>query len=239
MESAPKIKDEEERLSELESYHILDTEEEEIYNSIVKIASYICETPIALISLVDKERQWFKARVGLDATETDRSLAFCAHAIQQEKIFEVSDSRVDERFQDNPLVTASPNIVFYAGAPISTSSGHNLGTLCVIDSKPKQLSKEQQDLLTSLSQQVSQNFELRRAKKELMKANQILEDFSYKLSHDLQTPLRHITAYCELIENKHSNDFDDESTTWFANVSSGAKRMRQHIKEMLTAAGVK
>lgn len=161
-------RDEEKRLHALRSYEVLDTPKEEEYDDITKIASEICGTPIALISLIDKDRQWFKSKVGLDAEETSRDVSFCGHAINEpDEIFEISDSRVDERFKDNPLVTGDPNVVFYAGSPLKDSTGHALGTLCVIDNEPGHLSSEQRLALKALSRQVVRQLELRKAMVQL------------------------------------------------------------------------
>jgi len=151
------------RLKSLTSFQIMDTLPEKEYDNITKIASEICLSPIALISLVSKDKQWFKSHHGLDATETPRDIAFCAHAINApNKILMVPDSRLDPRFQDNPLVHDAPNMVFYAGAPLNTPDGFSLGTLCVIDHEPKQLNKPQLEALEALSQQVVSQFQLRR-----------------------------------------------------------------------------
>lgn len=166
---SPQIpKNEKERLENLVSYNLLDTADEKEFDDIVKIASQICGTPISLISLIDSDRQWFKAKVGLNADQTDRSISFCGHAINSnDELFEVEDSTVDPRFADNPLVTGNPNVIFYAGAPLVTTEGYSLGTLCVIDNKPRKLTKEQKSALTALSRQTTSMFQLRKINLEL------------------------------------------------------------------------
>ena len=151
------------RLAALRAQQVLDSLPEQMFDDIVRVASNVCGTPIALISLVDEDRQWFKAKVGLAASETPRDQAFCAHAIlQPDQPFVVPDATQDPRFAQNPLVTGSPDIRMYAGAPIVSHSGHALGTVCVIDQTPRDLTPDQIDSLQALSRQVSHLLELRR-----------------------------------------------------------------------------
>ncbi|NCN08488.1 MAG: response regulator [Leptospira sp.] len=154
---------EKERIEALKGFLILDSHSEKDFDDITKLASIICKVPIALISLIDSNRQWFKSKIGLDVSETPRDISFCGHAINHsEELFIIPDSRKDSRFFDNPLVTGDPNVIFYAGSPLLDDKGHVLGTLCVIDNKPKQMTDEQKLALRSLSNQVVNAMTLRR-----------------------------------------------------------------------------
>lgn len=160
---------EKQRLESLRSYHILDTLAEQAYDDLVLIASTICQTPIALLSLVDEHRQFIKANVGLPVKETSRDVAFCAHAILDTKPMIVEDAHKDARFVHNPLVTGDPHIRFYAGVPLVNGEGHALGTICAIDRVPRELTDQQRRALEALSRQVLAQLELRRAVDELKK----------------------------------------------------------------------
>ena len=158
---------ESERLEALRRYEILDTAPGQEFDDITLLASQICGTPIAMISLVDADRQWFKSKVGTQTSETSRDIAFCAHGILQAEVFVVNDARADERFADNPLVTGESQVRFYAGAPLMSSDGHALGMLCVNDPKPREITDDQKRALQALSRQVVAQLELRRHVKQL------------------------------------------------------------------------
>jgi PAS domain S-box-containing protein len=175
---------EHDRLAALGGYRILDTTPEEAFDELARLASSICDTPIALVSLVDATRQWFKARVGIDATETPRAGSFCDHAIIDDDLFIVEDAALDPRFRTNALVTGDPNIRFYAGAPLVSPDGHNLGTLCVIDKRPRGLNDDQCTALRALARQVMMQLELRRQIAERTNAERVLDRF-FDLSIDL------------------------------------------------------
>jgi GAF domain-containing protein len=159
-----------ERLEILRQYRILDTEREPAFDDIAMLAAHVCDTPMAMVSLVDEKRQWFKARVGLEVQETTRDVAFCAHAILESEVMVVPDALHDQRFAQNPLVTDDPQIRFYAGAPLITPSGHGLGTLCVVDRNPRTLSDDKVKALQALARQVVTQMDLRKSSRVLADA---------------------------------------------------------------------
>ncbi|HLH54624.1 MAG TPA: GAF domain-containing protein [Verrucomicrobiae bacterium] len=157
---------EKKRLKVLWQYDVLDTVPEVIFDDLTELAAGICEAPIALISLVDEKRQWFKSKVGITLSETSRDVSFCSHAIQQPDLFIVPDATQDPRFAQNPLVISDPKIRFYAGAPLITPDGYALGTLCVIDKVPRTLRDDQKQAMRVLARHIVSQLELRRRSRE-------------------------------------------------------------------------
>lgn len=179
---------EEGRIAALEKYAILDTDPEQPFDDLTLLASFVCKTPTALISLVDEDRQWFKSRVGMDASETSRDIAFCSTAILQADVLVVPDALLDERFRDNPLVASDPHIRFYAGAPLINEDGYALGTLCVVDRTPRELAPEQREALKALSRLVLAQLEFRR---NLILLKEALTDRTME-EHERQRELVHV-----------------------------------------------
>jgi GAF domain-containing protein len=159
--SAPVTHMESARVAALDRYAILDTEPEQSFDDLVTIAAHVCQVPIAMLSLVDDHRQWFKSKLGVQVTETPRESSICAHAIQQGDLFIVPDTLQDARFRENPLVVQEPHIRFYAGAPLINDDGFALGTLCVVDREPRELDNEQKNALTALGRLALRQMELR------------------------------------------------------------------------------
>ncbi|GAB4016194.1 MAG: hypothetical protein Fur0010_15800 [Bdellovibrio sp.] len=167
MKKAPIPKDDEERLKDLYRYRILDSEAEKEFDDITWIAAIFFKVKTSLISLVDRERQWFKSKVGIDVSETPRDISWCGHAIESDDVFVVNDSTKDERFRDNPLCLGEPHVIFYAGAPLITPNGFKIGTLCLIDDKPRDFREEERGVLSRLASQVVSLFELRYQKEKM------------------------------------------------------------------------
>ncbi|MCP5469919.1 MAG: GAF domain-containing sensor histidine kinase [Chlamydiales bacterium] len=192
---------EEERQALLEELEILDTEEDPLFDNLAKIASVLCQTPIAMISLLDKERQWFKSKVGIDVRETPRDVSFCSHAILQSDIFYVSDSQKDKRFQDNPLVQGPPNVKFYAGYPLDMGEGNRVGTLCVLDDHPRELTDDQLTALKGLGEQVVALLKLRLSMRQLKKQRERDRGLIHLLNHELRNPLTAILGYLSILKD--------------------------------------
>lgn len=242
MISPPVPENEKARLAKLYEYSLLDTLEEEEFDQITRMASKICGTPISLISLIDKDRQWFKSKVGLPVPETPREFAFCAHAINDPKnALVVPDSRKDERFQGNPLVDNDPNVVFYAGFPLA-SDDLALGTLCVIDHQPRELEKEQLEALETLANQVVKLFELRRSKLqlertvlELQTQNKSLEEFARVAAHDIKSPLANIYTMVDLLQYQLESA-DEQTKDLLEMIQTSAKSLSELIDGILKMA---
>jgi len=191
---APLPENEAERLEALREYRILDTGAEQAYDDITALAAYLCEVPIAMISLVDESRQWFKSKLGLNRRETPRDVAFCAHAILQSEPLIVRDALKDTRFADSALVTRSPHIRFYAGFPLASPEGYALGTLCAIDRKPRKITTKQKTAMQALARQVMALLELRRVSSRMA---DVLD--KVKTLHGLLP----ICAWCKRIRDDH------------------------------------
>jgi signal transduction histidine kinase len=214
-----------ERLRALHAYSVLDTPAEARLDRITLLLARSLNVPIALISLVDAERQWFKSRHGLVAESTPRDVAFCAHAIRGADLFVVEDTLLDERFVHNPFVQGDPHVRFYAGAPLITPDGQRLGTLCAIDEKPRSLSEEQCSLLRELAEHVMDLFELRR----LAVLKRDVEETSHALSHDLRPGLHQMKTFGELISSEPDNRLTQRSARHLSLIGEIAERTRVRL----------
>ncbi len=240
---APFPKNEEARLAELDSLNILDSLPEEAYDAITLLAAQICDVPIALISLIDSDRQWFKSRVGVDVSETPREQAFCGYAIlEPDEMLVVRDAAEDYRFADNPLVAKAPSIRFYAGVPLVTSNGSALGTLCVIDREPRLLTDDQEQALRALSTQVMALLELRWTVDELERRHQDLErtmkqkeTFIATVSHEIRTPLTSIIGFIETLVDPVIDLTFDERRSLLQTVGNQAADVSGLIEDLLVA----
>ena len=231
---APIPNNEAERLNALHRYNILDTASEAAFDDLTALASYICGTPIALVSLVDANRQWFKSKVGLEATETPRDLAFCAHALASptEPLI-VPNALEDERFATNPLVLSDPNIRFYTGVPLMTPDNFPVGTLCVIDRIPRHLTSEQIDALMALGRQVITQMELRLALEKEKELNELKSRFISMTSHEFRTPLTTILGSAELLENYSHKWPEEKKRVHFERIHSNIQYLSQLLNDVL------
>ncbi|WP_187262346.1 GAF domain-containing protein [Pontibacter beigongshangensis] len=224
---------EEHRLQALHTYDKYYTAAEQEFNILVALASTICETPISLISLLTTDRQWFKAGIGLDVKETPQSVSFCQYAIEQDDVLEVPDALSDIRFFQNPYVVGEPKIRFYAGSPLVNKDGHKLGTLCVIDTQPRELSEKQRFALASLSEQVTAHLELRLRKDQLEQEKSALQKAICALSHlrpfdlasDLKTSVSGVKSMTDQIEKAILSK--DIST-----ISDSIHLLKTHLQEL-------
>lgn len=230
-----------ERLKALRNLQILDTAADEDYDNITELANLICGTPVSLITLVDKDRQWFKSKKGMAACETSRDSSFCAHAILEPmEILEVPDARQDPRFIDNPLTELDKPVIFYAGIPIKTEKGLPLGSLCVIDHAPNKLNPDQRKALKNLGKQVerllllrSMNSELTTTKDNLKTHNGLLKEFAAVVSHDLKMPLANLILISDIVKNKYSGAIDEKGKDYLDYLKKSSLSMSDYITKIL------
>ncbi|MEB0260254.1 MULTISPECIES: GAF domain-containing sensor histidine kinase [unclassified Mucilaginibacter] len=239
--SYPVPENESERLASLASYNILDTALEVDFEELTILASEICQTPIALISLVDDRRQWFKSKYGVKVSESPKEFAFCAHTIvNKNEVMVVPDAREDSRFATNPLVTGDEKIVFYAGVPLLNEDGHALGSLCVIDHEPKELTEKQLKALRVLAKQVLNQMELRRkitrlqkSNDDLLEANMFIQKFASTAAHDIKNPLSSILLTSQALQMRLQNTGDHKSRSLAGLTINASKRLLALVDNML------
>jgi len=235
MIEAPIPFDEELRLKNLKDLMVLDSEAEKQFDDLVLLASQLTECPVSLISLVDKDRQWFKAKTGILLEESPRDTSFCGHAITQEgeNLFTIQNTLDDERFNDNPLVTENPKIRFYAGQPLVTTSGKKIGTLCVMDTKPRSLTKEQEMSLQIISSQAVALMELR--KDVVRERAESLKKISFvsAMSHEIRTPLTALSGYIEILSDESTEEERKKYGTYFNALKSNSKHLLELVGNVL------
>ncbi len=232
-------KNEAQRQKAVEKYQLLDTLPEESYDNITALMSYICEAPISLITLLDHDRNYLKSHHGVPFSESPRNISFCGHAINAEtEMMVVHDAREDERFHDNPLVSEH-SAIFYAGVPLVDPEGYKLGTLCVYDTKPRELTKAQEDALKSMAKQVISLFEERYKNKQLQKLqedlqtrNLQLQRFAGVVSHDLKSPLAQIKMLIQLVEDENQ-DLSEDTLQYLEYIKSSSDSLRGYIDGIL------
>lgn len=231
---------EEQRLEELRTLNILDTLPEKDYDDISKIASQICGTPVALISFIDKDRQWYKSAHGVEITEIPRGISFCAHAIlNPDEPLVINDMREDARFKENPLVTEDPKVHFYAAVPL-VSEGLAVGSICVVDLKPNQLDEQQVESLRALGNQLVRLLEFRKtvlrleeSERNAVVAYDNLNEFAHVVSHDLKSPIRGMTMLAEALEEDHGDKLDEEAKNYLRLIKKSATNARELVDGVL------
>lgn len=232
---------EQQRINALHKLNILDSEREKEYDDLVELASMICNTPIALISLIDEKRQWFKSSIGLDVCETELEISFCNNAIKHEgDIFEIPDARTDNHFKNNPLTFSDNPVVFYAGVPLRYQENYVLGTLCVIDHEPRLLTDMQRKALTNIAHQVVKLFEirnnnngLRETQKLLREKNSQLKNFAGVVSHDMKMPLASMILTIDMLKTKYASILDESGMDYLRNLKVSAFRLSDYVTNIL------
>ena len=219
---AKKHTQEEQRLQALARYQILDTDNEAVYDGITRLIAQVCDTPIAVINLIDRDRQWFKSEIGLGVRETPLDVSICAHAILQPGVFIVPDTTQDDRFRENPLVIGDPLLRFYAGALLESSDGYPLGTLCVLDYQPRELTPEQKDTLQLLAQQVMAQIELRQQMRHVEELNARLKRTVTESHHRIKNHFQSLAGVVEM------QLFEEAETV----PASSLHRIGQHVRTL-------
>ncbi|WP_121665434.1 sensor histidine kinase [Mesonia aquimarina] len=234
---------EEKRIEALYKLDILNTPPEKEYNSLTQLAAYICKTPIALITLVDKEKQWFKAKFGTDLCESDREISFCAHAINKpSEITEIPNANLDERFIDNPLLKHPETpVIYYCGVPLTDKFGHAMGTLCVIDHKENKLSDDQKNALKTLAEQIEKLFEIReqnlylkKIQQSLKDQNELLKDFAGVVSHDMKMPLANMIITTDVLRKRYASELGEEGAKYLSYLKESSFKLSDYISSILT-----
>jgi signal transduction histidine kinase len=258
MKSAPIPPDESTRLEALRQLDILDTEFEPAYDAIVELASVLCDTPVANFTLIDRDRQWNKASKGM-GRETSRDVAFCAHTILSEEPLVVENATIDPRFSENPLVIGDPYIRFYAGERLTTPSGHAVGSLCVIDTKPRTLTEAQRNGLRALARQASALLELRLRSIQLRKeveerraaeaaaedararaedASRAKSEFLARMSHELRTPLNSVIGFANVLGKNKKQRLDSTELDYVERIERNGRHLLSIVNDLLDLAKV-
>ncbi len=234
-------KGEKKRLAALEELQLLHTDSEENYDDITKLASYICDVPVSLITLIGENQQWFKSKVGTDLTSAPRAISHCSYAILNPKeLMEVKDTREDLRFKNNPYTLEDPKILFYAGMPLKSFNGNALGTLCVLDTKPNSLTEDQKSALIALAKQVENLFDLRRHNLKLEKVTKVLvekngqlKDFAGTVSHDMKMPLANMILTADMLKAKYADRFDENGIKYLDYLKQSSFKLSSYITGIL------
>jgi signal transduction histidine kinase len=232
---------EEQRLEALEELQLYPVTPEDNFDNITKLASFICKTPVSLITIIGRDKQWMKSATGTDVTEIDRNISHCTHAIlEPDNLMEVRDTRNDLRFAENPFTLGQPPILFYAGMPLKAPNGAAMGTLCVLDTQPRSLDEGQKEALKALARQVENLFELRRQNVHLQKVreqlnvrNTQLKDFAGTVAHDMKMPLANIIITSDLLKAKYGDQLDLQGKEYLQYLKQSSFKLSNYIQGIL------